>query len=88
MGNTVLPMSVSPSTPLTTLFRSAPARTALLSIVPVTLALAQLANSYLNGLSTAYAAGFAVAMVVFAAVATGHFAAQHRIDALESGLDV
>lgn len=65
------------------LFRVAPVKSSLLSVGPLALAAGQLANSYLNGLSPAVAIAFAVAMVAFAVVATGHHAAEQRLRQLE-----
>lgn len=65
------------------LFRAAPMKCALLSLGPVLLAVTQLINSYVNGLSPVAAVAFAVAMVAFAVVATGHHAAEHRVRRLE-----
>ncbi|WP_408957636.1 hypothetical protein [Natrinema sp. 74] len=65
------------------LFRAAPAKSALLTLTPLALALGQLCNSYVNGLSPAVSIAFAVAMISFAVVATSHHAAEHRISRLE-----
>ena len=77
-------MSPRPSVTIPELFRAAPAKSALLTVGPPTLAAGQLMNSYLNGFSPALAIGFAVVMVAFAVVATGHHAAEYRRDRLES----
>lgn len=80
---------MSPDPSATTLDRllDAPVERALLSVTPLLLAVAQLANSYLNGLSPVVAIGFAACMLVFAVVATGHSTAEHRLRELERGLD-
>lgn len=65
------------------LFRTTPATSSLLTIAPLTLALGQLGNSYVNGVSPAISAGFAAVMVVFSAVAMSHHAAEHRVRCLE-----
>ncbi|KDE60486.1 hypothetical protein EL22_20925 [Halostagnicola sp. A56] len=69
----------------TELFRESPIESSLVSVAPLLLALGQLGNSYVNDVSPAIAIGFALAMVVFAVVATGHHAAAHRLRTLESG---
>lgn len=66
------------------LFRTSPVESSLISIVPLVLALGQLGNSYVNGVSPVIAVGFALMMVAFAVVATGHHAASHRLRQLES----
>ncbi|AHF99573.1 hypothetical protein HALLA_13015 [Halostagnicola larsenii XH-48] len=66
------------------LFRTSPIECSLTSVVPLALALGQLGNSYVNGVSPVIAAGFALTMIVFAVVATGHHAASHRLRQLES----
>jgi hypothetical protein len=68
---------------LVELFRAAPAKSALLTLTPLALALGQLCNSYVNGLSPVVSVAFAVAMIAFAVVATSHHAAEHRIRRLE-----
>lgn len=75
------------SVALRNLFRAAPAKSSLLSVAPLALAVAQLVNSYVNGLSPVAAVAFAVAMAGFAVVATGHSAAEHRVRRLERDLD-
>ncbi len=65
------------------LFLATPAKSALLSVCPLALALAQLLNSYANGFSPTVAVAFAAAMVAFAVVATGHHAAEYRLRRLE-----
>ena len=71
---------------LVDLFLAAPVKSGLLSIGPLLLALGQLTNSYVNGFSPTIAIAFAVAMVVFAVVATGHHAAEYRLRRLECDL--
>ncbi|WP_254531217.1 hypothetical protein [Natrinema gelatinilyticum] len=66
------------------LFRAAPAKSSLLTLAPIVLALGQLCNSYVNGVSPAIAIGFAVVMVTFAVVAMRHHAAELRIRLLEA----
>jgi len=65
------------------LFRATPATSSLLTLAPLTLALGQLGNSYVNGVSPAVSVAFAVVMVAFAVIAMGHHAAEHRIRRLE-----
>ncbi|MFC6767591.1 hypothetical protein [Natrinema soli] len=66
------------------LFRATPAKSALLTLAPLALALGQLWNSYVNGVSPAVSITFAVVMVGFSVVAMGHHAAEHRIRRLEA----
>ncbi|TMT87350.1 hypothetical protein E2L06_12450 [Haloterrigena sp. H1] len=66
------------------LFRATPAKSSLLTLAPLVLALGQLGNSYVNGVSPAVSIGFAAVMLVFSAVAMSHHAAEHRIRRLES----
>lgn len=76
-------MSTSRLPPRLAPFAAAPAKSLLLSLVPVGLAVGQLLNAYVNGLSPAVSLLFAVALVGFAAVATSHHAAEHRLRRLE-----
>ncbi len=78
-------MSTRRSPPLVDLFRAAPAKSSLLTVAPLALALGQLWNSYVNGVSPAVSVGFAVVMVAFSVVATGHHAAEYRLRRLEAG---
>jgi len=66
------------------LFRATPVKSSLLTLAPLALALGQLGNSYVNGVSPAVSVGFAAVMLVFAAVAMSHHAAEHRIRRLEA----
>lgn len=77
-------MSTRRSPPLVDLFRAAPAKSSLLTIAPLALALGQLCNSYVNGVSPAVSITFAAVMVAFSVVAMGHHAAQHRVRELET----
>lgn len=77
-------MSVRRPPSLVDLFFEAPAQTALLAVGPLALALAQLWNSYRNGVSPAVAVGFAAVMVAFAVVAVRHHAAERRLRRLEA----
>lgn len=72
--------------PLVVLFCAAPVKSALLTLGPIGLAAVQLANSYVNDLSPGLAIGFALGMVAFAVVATGHHAAEYRLRQLERHL--
>ena len=65
------------------LFRATPATSSLLTLAPLALALGQLGNSYVNGVSPVVSVAFAAVMVAFAVVAMGHHAAEHRIRRLE-----
>ncbi|QLG48997.1 hypothetical protein [Natrinema halophilum] len=69
---------------LVELFRAAPAKSSLLSLAPLALALGQLCNSFVNGVSPPVAIGFAVSMMAFAVIAMRHHAAEHRIRLLEA----
>jgi len=62
---------------------AAPAKTFLLSGGPLLLALGQFLNSYLTGFSPLIALGFGLLMGCFAVVATGHHAAEYRLQTLE-----
>ncbi len=77
-------MARSETISYTELFRDSPIECSLISIGPVVLAFGQLGNSYINGISPTLAIAFAVAMVAFAVVATGHHAAAYRLRKLES----
>lgn len=77
-------MSVGTPPSVNTLFRSAPVRTALVSLVPLVLAVGQLANSLVNDFPLVLSIAFAVTMLAFAVVATGHCAAEFRLQRLES----
>ena len=66
------------------LFRATPAKSSLLTLAPIALALGQLGNSYVNGVSPIVSIGFAVVMLIFSTVAMSHHAAEHRIHRLEA----
>jgi hypothetical protein len=68
------------------LFRTEPATSALLSVVPLVLAAGQLANGYLNDLPPTVTLSFALVMIAFAVVATDHHAARYRRRRLETDL--
>ncbi|MDQ2049486.1 hypothetical protein RBH26_03220 [Natronolimnohabitans sp. A-GB9] len=72
---------------LVELFLATPAKSTLLAFGPLVLALGQLGNSYVNGISPAVSAGFAVVMIAFAVVAMRHHAAEHRLRRLEDELE-
>ncbi|MFC7232840.1 hypothetical protein ACFQMM_18505 [Saliphagus sp. GCM10025308] len=76
-------MPATDTFPLTELFRTAPVETALVVVVPVVLAVAQLAVGVLTDGPLLPAIGFAVAMSAFAAVAAGFLEATHRRRRLE-----
>ncbi|ADB61787.1 hypothetical protein Htur_2918 [Haloterrigena turkmenica DSM 5511] len=80
-------MSVRQSLSIVELFLAAPAKSSLLSLAPLALALGQLGNSYVNGISPAVSIGFAAVMIGFAVVATRHHAAEHRLQRLEADLE-
>ncbi|WP_090622305.1 hypothetical protein [Natrinema salaciae] len=66
------------------LFRATPVKSSLLTLAPLALALGQVCNSYVNGVSPAVSITFAVIMVGFSVVAMGHHAAEHRVHRLEA----
>ncbi|MFB6136149.1 MAG: hypothetical protein ABEJ04_05275 [Halobacteriaceae archaeon] len=68
---------------LADLFRAAPVRTALLSIAPLLLAVAQGVNALWHGVSLVYAAAFALVMVGFAVGTTRHALSAFRLRSLE-----
>ena len=80
-------MSVRQSLSVVELFLATPAKSSLLALGPLALALGQLGNSYVNGISPAVSIGFAVVMIGFAVVATRHHAAEHRLQRLEGDLE-
>lgn len=63
---------------LTDMFRSAPGRSALFSVLPLALGGAQLANSLVTGLPFGVSLPFAAGMVAFAAVLTRYRFARFR----------
>lgn len=79
-------MSVRQPLPIVELFRASPVTSCLLSLGPLALALGQLLNSYVNGVSPFVSIGFTVVMIGFAIVAMGHHAAEYRLARLESEL--
>ena len=81
-------MSVRQSLSLVELFLATPAKSSLLAFGPLVLALGQLGNSYVNGISPTVSVAFAAVMVGFAVVATRHHAAEFRLQRLEGDLDV
>ncbi len=87
MGNRRLTMSVSRPLSFVELFRATPATSALLALGPLGLAVGQLANGYVNGVSPTVSVGFAAVMVAFAVVAMGHHAAEYRLRRLENEVD-
>lgn len=70
------------------LFRATPAKSSLLTLAPLALALGQVCNSYVNGFSPAVAITFAAIMIGFSIVAMGHHAAEHRVRRLETEYDL
>ena len=66
------------------LFLARPVKSSLLTFGPLALALGQLTNSYLNGISPLVAIGFAAIMLGFAVIATSHHAAEYRLGKLET----
>lgn len=88
MGNRQLTMSVKETSSFIELFRATPAKSLLLAFGPLVLAVGQLANSYVNGISPVVSIGFAVTMIAFAVVATDHHAAEHRRRRLEADIDL
>lgn len=81
-------MSTRNTPSLLELFLETPTQTALLTLGPLVLAVGQLVNGYTNDISPLVTLGFAGAMVVFSVVATGHHAAERRLQRLETDLTV
>lgn len=79
-------MSVRQLLSLVELFRVTPAKSTLLGIGPLALAIGQLGNSYVNGVAPLISISFAAVMVAFAVVATRHHAAEHRLRQLQQGM--
>jgi hypothetical protein len=77
-------MSDRHSLPFVELFRATPAKSSLLTVAPLALAVGQLYNSFVNGVSPAVSITFAVVMIGFSVVAMGHHAAEHRVNRLET----
>lgn len=80
-------MSTRRSFTLVELFWDTPAKSSLLALGPLALALGQLGNSYVNGVSPTVSLAFAVVMVAFAVTALGHHAAEYRRRRLEAELE-
>ncbi|MWV40687.1 hypothetical protein [Natrialba sp. INN-245] len=80
-------MSTRETFSLAELFRVAPVKSSLLVFGPIGLAVGQVVNSYVNGVSPLVAIGFAAVMVAFAVVATGHHAAEVRLRRLEATIE-
>ncbi|MEY7852005.1 hypothetical protein AB7C87_22700 [Natrarchaeobius sp. A-rgal3] len=80
-------MSVRGTFSFAELFRAAPVKSSLLGFGPLGLAAGQLINSYVNGVSPLVAVGFAAVMIAFAVVATGHHAAEVRLQRLETTIE-
>lgn len=68
------------------MFRTVPVESTLFALVPVVLALAQIANSVINGLAFTISVPFALGMVGFAAVLTSYRFAQFRRQQIEREL--
>lgn len=60
--------------------RADPGRAFTYSVLPVLVALAQLANSIVHGVSALYPGLFALALVAFAVIATQYHLAARRVD--------
>lgn len=60
------------------MFRSNPVQSAMVSIVPLLLAFAQLANSYFTNMSILVSVSFTIVVVLFAVLLTQHQYAQFR----------
>ncbi|ADD04645.1 uncharacterized protein Nmag_1061 [Natrialba magadii ATCC 43099] len=78
-------MAGTHTTSLLELFRATPVTSSLLSLAPLALAVGQLGNSYINGVSPIVSIVFAIGMIGFSVVAMGHHAAEYRLRQLESG---
>ncbi|OVE85758.1 hypothetical protein [Natronolimnobius baerhuensis] len=77
-------MSTRQSVPISELFRATPATSCLLTIGPLVLAVGQLLNSYVNGVSPVVSLSFALGVLGFAVVALRHHAAEYRLRTLEA----
>lgn len=78
-------MSTRSAESLRETFRAAPVETLVVSVLPVALAAVLLANGLRFGRALLPSIGFAIALVAFATVATGHLAAVRRRRRLECG---
>lgn len=68
------------------MFRSAPVRSAMVSVLPLLLVLGQFANSYFNGLSIFASTAFALTVTLFAVLLTQHQLAEFRLRHVEREL--
>lgn len=81
-------MGGTDSTTISELYRADPVGTGLLVFGPVVVAVVQLANGLVNGLSLAVAVPFAVVLLAFAALLAQHQAAMHRTRELRATVDL
>ena len=81
-------MGGTDSTSISELYRADPVGTGLLVFGPVVVAVVQLANSLVNGLSLAVTVPFAVILLAFAALIAQHQAALHRKRELNASVDL
>ncbi len=75
-------MAVDPT--MVSMFRTYPARSCAISVVPVLLACAQIFNAVWHGISSPWVAVFALALLVFAWFATQISLANFRTEQLEA----
>lgn len=68
------------------LFREAPTRTLICTVLPVAIAVAQLLNGFYTGLPLWVAVGFAAAVLASTASLVRHHRAELRLERLESEL--
>ena len=80
-------MGGTDSTSISELYRADPVGTGLLVFGPVVVAVVQLANSVVNGLSLMVAVPFAAVLLAFAGLNAQHQAARHRTRELHARVD-
>lgn len=68
---------------LRTMARTAPVQSGLFIVCPVALAIVQILNSYVNGLSFTVSVPFAVVMIAFSVLLTRHCLTVLRLEKLE-----
>lgn len=81
-------MATRDDTAFSDMFRSNPVQSAMVSLVPLLLALAQLANGYFNDMSIFVSISFAIVVVLFAVLLTQHQYARFRRQYAERNLTV
>ena len=79
-------MSTKEGTAVADMFRSDPVQSAIVCIVPLLLAVAQLANSYFTSMSMLASVLFATVVVLFTVLLTQYQCAQFRRQSVERDL--